>query len=104
MIVLALSTTEVSEAGKIYPCGRFRIMTHAFADYRQRYTLGFGSGCPAVTSHIECQGHSNTYHSRDDLEAMVDVICGIAIAASLVYLGFFVLRVTDIRMDYPDTC
>ena len=67
-------------------CG-FRVVAHAFADYRQRYALCFSCGCPAVAGNVEGQRDCDADHSGYGFQVVVDVIAYVAVGASLVGAG-----------------
>lgn len=62
-------------------------MAHAFADYGQGNSFGFGCGGPAVASDVEGQRNLDSYHLGDLFQVVIDVVAHVAVGASLVGSG-----------------
>ncbi len=75
------------KAGQVDLGGCFAVVAHPFGYDRERNTLGFGGGCLAMTSDVEGQRDGDSNHSCDAFQAVVDVVAGVAVGASLIEFG-----------------
>lgn len=66
---------------------RFAVVAHAFGDYGEWYTFGFGRGGPAVACDVEGQRDCDVYLFGYSFQVVVDVVAGVAVGTARVDSG-----------------